>query len=356
MFISDELKRRNVPSVMKFANGNDVLPSEWEIRRRELVEILAREEYGYMPPPAPVSYEIIQHDDGICAGKARYSKLALNIATPNGTFSFPLHAAIPNNGKKCPLILHISFEDLMYQKYMPTEEIIDNGFAVAMIYYKSVTDDKDDNFESGIAAFYDRKMYNWGKIGMWAWAAMRALDYLCGLDDIDAANIAVAGHSRLGKTALWCGANDTRVKFTISNNSGCSGAAITRDKVGETVEPIVRRFPHWFCQRYRTYANNESAMPFDQNYLIAACAPRYVLVGTAAEDTWADPFSEYLAVHAASDAYKAIGLKGIIGEDRKPEVGDIFHEGEIGFHMREGKHFFSRYDWNMYMNYIKARL
>jgi hypothetical protein len=194
---------------------------------------------------------------------------------------------------------------------MPVEEITDRHFALATFCYTDITSDSDDNFTSGIAGFYDRKKYNWGKISMWAWAASRALDYLLTLSDIDGERVAVIGHSRLGKTALWCGANDKRVKFVISNDSGCSGGAITRGKTGERVKEITKNFPYWFCPNYTHYIENENNMPFDQHYLIAACAPRSVIIGTAVEDTWADPFSEYLAAYAASDAYLLNGIDGI---------------------------------------------
>ena len=41
-----------------------------------------------------------------------------------------------------------------------------------------------------------------GKLILWAWAAMRVLDHLRSLPEIDSRRIAVAGHSRLAKAAL----------------------------------------------------------------------------------------------------------------------------------------------------------
>jgi hypothetical protein len=342
-----------VPDLLTFVNGAKLTDcAGWEIRRAELVEILAREEYGSIPPPAPVSYEIITHDKNEYAGKVQYTAVRLKITTPDSVFCFPLNIFIPKSENRLPLFLHIAFRDDIPDKYMPVEEITDRGFALASFCYNDITSDSNDGFSSGIADMYDRKVYNWGKISMWAWAASRALDYLTTLSDIDTECIAVIGHSRLGKTALWCGANDTRVKYVISNDSGCSGGAVTRGKTGERVKEITKNFPYWFCQNYIKYIDKEEEMPFDQHYLIAACAPRCVLIGTAADDSWADPFSEYLAAYAASDAYRLLGLDGVVGENRAPVAGDIFHDGNIGFHIREGGHFLSRYDWNRYMDYI----
>ena len=95
-------------------------------------------------------------------------------------------------------------------------------------------------------------------------------------------------------------------------------------------------------------------MPFDQHYLIASIAPRYVCVGSAVEDHWADPVSEMLGCVAASPAFENQGLKGFISEDRMSEVGDMFFEGNIGYHMRGGTHYFSREDWLKLMEFINS--
>jgi hypothetical protein len=144
---------------------------------------------------------------------------------------------------------------------------------------------------------------------------------------------------------------DERFKFSYSNDSGCSGAALARGTNGETVDDICVRFPFWFCENYKKYANNESEMPFDQHYLIASIAPRYVLIGSAKEDAWADPHSEQLACVAASSAFK----NPFYCENRFAETGDEFFKGDLGYHMRKGTHYFSREDWQKLIKFVNSK-
>ena len=163
----------------------------------------------------------------------------------------------------------------------------------------------------------------------------------------------VCGHSRLGKTALLTAATDERFAFAYSNDSGCSGAAITRGKRGEDVQKICTKFPYWFCPNYTAYMQNEENIPFDQHWLIAAIAPRYVCVGSASEDLWADPDSEMLACLAASPAFEACGQKGFVCGNRFAEIGEAYLEGSVGYHLREGLHYFSRADWHRLIEFVK---
>ncbi len=355
--LKEILKERDVPSVLTMNSGKTVLTKEdWQKRREEVFSVLESEIYGTPVPFREFRSEVTENNI-ICAGKGIHTSVRLTFPEAEN-FSFPVEILRPDTNKKVPVFVFLNFRPDIYDRYLPTEEIIDNSFAVARIYYKDITSD-DGDFSDGIAKYVTKDRENGtdcGKIAMWAWAASRVLDCLGTTNQFDMDNVAVMGHSRLGKTALLAGAYDERFKYVMSNDSGCSGAAITRNKVGETVDDICERFPYWFCKNYNKYRNKESEMPFDQHFLIALSAPRYVSVHSAAEDRWADPDSEYLACVAASEAYEILGEKGLVSPDRLPVVGDDFTKGSIGYSVRSGTHFLSRWDWNKYMNFIREKI
>lgn len=327
--------------------------------RREMLDLLQREEYGLLPAlPQKVTFDetrcIVPK---FCAGKAELFRVDAHCTLENGTFSFPFFCAMPERAGKFPFFVHINFRPDIPDRYMPTEELIDNGFAVFSFCCNDVTADNAD-FTDGLAGilFPDgrRTPSDPGKIAMWAWAAQRVMDYAqTRTDKLDLARGIVCGHSRLGKTALLTAAADERFAFAYSNNSGCSGDSLFRGNTGEQLEDIARVFPYWFCEKFRTYAGRVNELPFDQHYLLACIAPRYVCVGSAAEDAWADPVSQRLCCSAANDAFTGCGVTGFAEEDRPARIGDKFFDGHIGFHKRAGLHYFSREDWNRLIEFVK---
>lgn len=335
---------------------------DWNRRRMEIRQLLQREIYGFLPEaPEQISFTELPTewvDTVFCAGKAPLKRIRIDLTLRGKTFSFPICAVIPKNKTNLPFFISINFRDNVPDKAMPAEEIVDNGFAVFSFCYKDVTSD-DGDFENGLAALLyegrERTGSDCGKIALWSWAASRVMDYCRTLSCLDFEKAAVVGHSRLGKTALLTGMMDERFRFVFSNDSGCAGAAISRGKVGETVGKIFETFPYWFAPNYGKYSGAEEAMPFDQHFLLAACAPRYVYVASAEEDTWADPVSEYLSCCAASQVYEKLGLKGFSHPDRLPVVGDVFGAGTIGYHLRSGCHYFSREDWNHFFRFMDSK-
>lgn len=321
----------------------------------EMLDLLQKEVYGYLPPPPEVITWTVEENivKTFCAGHAVLHRVTITVRLNEKDFSFPVYATLPKTDHKVPFFIHINFRSDVPDRYQPTEELIDNGYAVLSFNYKDITADNND-FSDGLAGILYpggiRAPSDPGKIAIWAWAAQRIMDYAQTLDCLDLSRGIVCGHSRLGKTALLTAATDERFYCAHSNDSGCTGAALSRGKTGETIEKICDRFSYWFCENYKRYIGKEELLPLDQHFLIASIAPRLVSVASASEDYWADPASEYLACVAASAAYPE---KGLVHPDRLPEIGDFFAEGSICYTLREGAHYFSRQDWLNLIRFLK---
>ena len=354
------IEDRKIPELMKFKSGAKVKNQADFMRRREEIKImLQEEEYGYIPPrPDHLEFTVENAYNNFAAGDAVRATVKLRATFGEKEYIFPITSVIPKEKGKHPAFIHINFRPNVPDDYQPTEEIVQNGFAVFTIYYKDITSDNND-FKNGIAPILKngrRKNNSPGKIAMWAWAAMRVMDYVESLDCIDLENVAVIGHSRLGKTALLAGAFDERFKYVISNDSGCSGAAITRGKVGESTLDITKVFPFWFCPKYLKTATSFEKTKYDQHFLIALSAPRHVLIGSADLDTWADPASEFLGAVLANEAYEIFGKRGLVHDGKIPQPKTVLGEGDMLYQLRDGSHYLSRRDWHEYMNFIKNKM
>lgn len=354
--LEELLMERRLPDLFRDRNGEPVETKEaWAARREELKQIIQEQMFGFCQVHVKHVEGIVEkHDDRtIFGGKAVYDRLKIHVDMEEGEFEFPCHLVLPKAKKEVPIFVYIAFEPGHVEELLPTEEIIDGGFGVAAFCYQDIGPDGKDDCKRALGVFGGRCREDaWGKIAMWAWSASRIVDYLETREEIDKARIAIAGHSRAGKGALLAGGLDERFSLVISNDSGGGGAAIFRGKEGEMVKNFSGGSSAlWFAPNFVQYARREEEMPFDMHFLTALTVPRNLYIASATEDLYADPKSEFLNAVETSKAYELFGKKGLVTPDAWPKADEPLHEGNLGYHLRTGSHFLSRYDWQQFMAY-----
>lgn len=356
-----------------------------ETRRPEILELFRANVYGRAPSdPGELAFDVFDEKSDALGGTAIRKQVAMNITTAKGTLRVDLLLYLPRAAEQQPVpaltLLNfkgnhavnddpsIAIPGSMQQKpglppdeargmsssRYPVQEIIKRGYGLVTVFYGDIAPDSGDCFKQGIHTLYDpdgeRLPDAWGSVSAWSWGLSRIMDYLETDRSVDHSKVAVLGHSRLGKAALWAGAQDERFGIVISNDSGSTGAALARRKNGETISAINNSFPHWFCDNYKAFNDREDELPVDQHMLLSLVAPRPLYIASATEDLWADPNNEFLSAVAAEPVYRLFDLDGLGTKTMPPPDQPISH-GHIAYHLRTGKHDLTPYDWACFMDY-----
>jgi hypothetical protein len=387
-----QVRTYTLPPLLQTPDGKQITSStQWNTQQRPaLLKLFADNVYGRLPgKPQGLHYKVTSEDKAALGGKAILKQVTIYFTPDDTGASMDVLLYLPKQAKgPVPVFAGLNFKGnhtvhpdpqikitsrwvaddknagitgnranehtrgLQASRWV-VEEIIARGYGLATAYYGDLEPDHPEGYKTGIRMQLSKNLKiqpnEWGAIGAWAWGMSRMLDYLETEPAVNAKKVALQGHSRIGKAALWAGVNDTRFAMVISNESGEGGAALARRWYGETVARLNSAFPHWFCPNYKKFDNKPNQMPVDQHQLLALVAPRPLYVASAQEDQWSDPKGEFLSAQVITPVYALFGKQGIAAAEM-PGLNQPVGE-TVRYHNRSGKHDVTLYDWQQYLSF-----
>lgn len=366
----DRVAPYTLPDPLRPSGGGAIAtPAAWAARRSEILDLFRANVYGRRPGrPDSLRFETLEEDARALDGAATLRRIAIHSTQQGRSHSFELLLLLPNRPLgKAPVFLLLNNRApsntdptrVTKSEFWPAEEVIGRGFGIAAIQNNQLAPDDAARYREGAIRLFEgdsagaRAGDAWAALAAWGWGASRAMDYFETDPGVDASRVAVLGHSRGGKAALWAGAEDERFALVISNESGEGGAALARRNYGETTARITTSFPHWFAPRYAEFGGREAELPVDQHMLVALMAPRAVYVASADEDLWADPRGEFLSLVNASPVFALWG-NPVAGEREMPALGQAAHFGRLGYHVRPGGHDLTTFDWMRFLDFAET--
>lgn len=297
--------------------------------------------YGRIPPrPEHLSHKNECINEDYAAGKATYKNVEILLEIGGKETIMPIKSVIPKGKLSCPVIVYLSDEENIPNRFLPVEEIIDRGYGIISLFINDISEN-DGNFKtkiSGKIARSRKKKDAAGKIAVWAWALMRVVDYLCNTDDIDKDKIILAGHGIFARATMLAAAFDERVKYVIAN--GISSYPPTYSAKNAQSCITVRDYPHLYCPSFI----NE---PFGEEFytLMWSCSSRNILIGASEDGYMSNP------------SYEINCITELYSEETKMQKEFLtapmqIDKENISYHLRSGTDYFSREDWNIYLNFI----
>lgn len=266
--------------------------------------------FGTMPSrPEHLSIGFIS-DEIFAAGAASLEHLNMIMAFGEREYTIPFTAVIPQDGGRHPAIVHISECPDVPNKYQPTEELVDIGFAVFTFCPSD-----------GAADALAREGDGAGLIARAAFIASRIIDYAYEVAAVDTSRIAVIGHAMLGAAALLAAARDGRITYAVSNGAGIYIGA----------DPTICHTCSDILSSGAAYSSYSGEM------LLSLIAPRHILIGCSEADLFASAESEEAVLNSVAPIY------ALYGENFKEKCH---------FHKRCGTHYLSRADYKKFTEHI----
>lgn len=383
-----------LPKVLAGADLQPITTVEaWQAGRPALLRQFGEQMYGVTPRGRPEAMKFVIREEVPQARGGRATRLRVGVlfeGTETGR-QMELLVYLPNDvTAKASIFLGLNFDgnyttvtdpdlplpthyatglfDNKIPDHKPTETargmhahmwsldiLLESGCGLATVACGEIEPDAPGRWREGVRGLVKEPgPGDWGTLGAWAWGLSRAMDYLVSHERVDSTKVIVMGFSRLGKAAVWAGAQDERFAAVISNASGAGGIALSKRLFGERVHDLVSRFPHWFAGNFAAYANKEENLPFDQHQLAALIAPRPLLATSGTADWWADPVGEFLTLKEASPAYELLGRKGL-DTDSPPQPGKLVNSA-LAYFLRKGPHDVTLEDWRAMISFAKKQL
>ena len=392
---------------LTFVDGRKVkTPADWPARRAEILGIFAKEMFGVEPPKPEALVTDLVKEKVTCDGYAIRRQYAMYFKADRSGPCVNWFVWIPTSAKgPVPIISFLNYrgahefvtdEDIpvttgwsrngRYVKdhrvsaatrgilqdanhpgtIFPLQTILARGYAVMTACYCEVSPDPEFNEKPP----YEQKKFSytgvfelWGprdesrtdnvtSLGAWAWALSRGLDLAERISELDAKRAVVTGCSRLGKSALLAAARDERFAVCVPNQCGGGGACLAKRNYGESVKTEINAFSHWYCRAYDKYAEDPAKLlTFDQHLLVAAIAPRPLLIEGMTDSPWMDTEGEFLACKAAAPVWTFLGRETMPDVPYPDDYCESAIGGNFGYVRRPHEHGISGYDWNWMLNF-----
>jgi len=308
----DALPRMNgLPDPLKFLDGRPVKnAADWKTRRAEIWSLYQKYDLGTFPPKPKLDRAVVLDEtrgDGYLIRNVRLEfgpqdtsgqpkgTMRVQVMIPNGQGPFPVLIS-PNLAGWGPSLLRRGYISAGYAG----NDGMDDAAALDKLYPE----------------------YDFALLPRRAWAAALVVDYLETLPQVDMKHVGMFGYSRDGKMAAIATALDERISAVIAGSTGVGGILPWRlageRNFGEGIESTTRSFPTWFVPRLRFFSGREDRLPVDGNLLVAAVAPRSILIEWGSNDEVSNTYGMEQAYQSALKVYKLLGQPDRIGIMRVP--------------------------------------
>jgi hypothetical protein len=302
------LPERSISDPTLDLNGQPLPAPQWPLARsriREQINWLLGDGPAYKPASAVI---------GVGESDAEAKLLYRNPPPPqrnkcrfgdglNGNFYYPSDerpaSKLPTVIWLCPFHTSIGYTPIYRVGDAPHLLLAKAGFLVFAFDPIGTGERQDEGRE-----FYDRHP-TWSLMGKMVFDARHAIDATLANPDADPKQIYLVGFAMGGMAATITAALDERVAAVVS----VAGFTPFRTDTAASGAGGLRRYSHLYgwLPRLGVFVNNESKTPVDFNEILAAVAPRRMLVVSPTDD-WHETHPDVLrAVNMARRAYLLLG-------------------------------------------------